>query len=131
MNIFLWKGSRPQIKNQSASESSLGRAVGHIHVCMRVQAFQSCLILCDPVDCSQPGSFVHGDSPGKNTRAGCHFLLQRIFLTQGSNQRLLNLLHWQVGSLRHLGIFGHIQRFPIYSASPELMGTPIKRPLQS
>ena len=27
--------------------------------------------------------------PGKNTRAGCHFLLQRIFLTQGSNSCLL------------------------------------------
>ena len=27
---------------------------------------------------------------------GCHFLLQGIFLTQGSNP---HLLHWQVGSL--------------------------------
>ena len=25
------------------------------------------------------------DFPGKNTGVGCHFLLQRIFLTQGSN----------------------------------------------
>ena len=25
------------------------------------------------------------DFPGKNTRMGCHFLLQRIFLTQGSD----------------------------------------------
>ena len=39
------------------------------------------------------------DSPGKNTGVGCHALLQGIFLTQGSNQRLLRLLHWQVGSL--------------------------------
>ena len=30
------------------------------------------------------------DSPGKNTRVGCHFLLQGIFPTQGSN---LGLLH--------------------------------------
>ena len=29
-------------------------------------------------------------SPGKNTGAGCHFLLQEIFLTQGSN---LGFLH--------------------------------------
>ena len=29
----------------------------------------------------------------------CHALLQGIFLTQGSNLRLLCLLHWQVGSL--------------------------------
>ena len=30
------------------------------------------------------------DSPGKNTGVGCHFLLQGIFLTQGSNQSLLH-----------------------------------------
>ena len=36
------------------------------------------------------------DFPGKNTGVGCHFLLQRIFLTQGSN---LHLLHWQADSL--------------------------------
>ena len=32
---------------------------------------------------------VHGDSPGKNTTVGCHFLLQGIFLTQESNWGLL------------------------------------------
>ena len=32
---------------------------------------QSCLTLCDPMDCSLPGSSVHGDSPGKNTGVGC------------------------------------------------------------
>jgi len=31
--------------------------------------------------------------PGKNTGAGCHFLLQEIFPTQGLNLHLLNLLH--------------------------------------
>ena len=30
------------------------------------------------------------DFPGKNTGVGCHSLLQRIFLTQGSNTGLLN-----------------------------------------
>ena len=39
------------------------------------------------------------DSPGKNTGVGCHFLLQGIFWTQGSNLSLLSLLHWQTGSL--------------------------------
>ena len=39
------------------------------------------------------------DSPGKNTRVGCHALLQEIFLTQGSNLCFLPLLHWQAGSL--------------------------------
>ena len=36
--------------------------------------------------------------PGKNTAVGCHFLLQGIFLTQGSNPHLLLgrriLYHW-------------------------------------
>ena len=39
------------------------------------------------------------NSSGKNTGVGCHILLQRIFLTQGSNPRFLHILHWQVGSL--------------------------------
>ena len=40
----------------------------------------------------QPGSSVHGDSPGKNTAVGCHTLLQRIFPTQGLN---LGLPHFR------------------------------------
>ena len=34
------------------------------------------MTLCTPMDCSPPGSSVHGDSPGKNTGVGCHALLQ-------------------------------------------------------
>ena len=49
---------------------------------------QSCQIICEPKDCSLPGSSVHGDSPGKNTGVGCHALLQEIFPTQGSNSGL-------------------------------------------
>ena len=48
------------------------------------------------MDCSSPGSSVHGITPGKNTGVGCHTLLQGIFPTQRSN---LCLLHWQVDSL--------------------------------
>ena len=39
----------------------------------------------DMTDSSLSGSTVHGDSPGKNTRVGCHALLQGIFPTQGWN----------------------------------------------
>ena len=46
---------------------------------------QICLTLCNPVDCSPPGSSVHGASPGKNTGVGCQALLQVIFPTQGSS----------------------------------------------
>ena len=37
------------------------------------------------VDCSPPGSSVHGDSPGENIGVGCHALLQGIVRTQGLN----------------------------------------------
>ena len=37
--------------------------------------------------------------PGKNIGVGCHFLLQGIIPTQGSNSCLLHLLHWQADSL--------------------------------
>ena len=33
-------------------------------------------LFVDPMDCSLPGSSVHGDSPGKNTGVGCHTLPQ-------------------------------------------------------
>ena len=53
-------------------------------------AAAACPTLCDPMDTGLPGSSVHGDSPGKNTRVGCHALLQGIFPTQGSNPGLLH-----------------------------------------
>ena len=43
-----------------------------------------------PHGCSLPGLSVLGDTPGKNTGVGCHFLLQGIFQTQGSNPGLLH-----------------------------------------
>ena len=46
---------------------------------------QSCPTLCNPMDCSPSGSSVHGNFPGRNIGVGCHFFLQAIFLTQGSN----------------------------------------------
>ena len=67
--------------------------------CVHAQSLQSCLTLCNPMECSPPGSSVHEDSPGKNTAVGFCALLKRIFLTQGLNLCLLCLLHWQAGSL--------------------------------
>ena len=55
---------------------------------------QSCSTLCDPMDCSPPGSSVHQIS-SKNTGLGSHSLLQWIFPTKGSSQHLLRLLHRQ------------------------------------
>ena len=52
--------------------------------CVSIKSLQSCLTLCDPMDCSLPGFSVHGILPGKNTGVGCHVLLQGMFLPQGS-----------------------------------------------
>ena len=51
---------------------------------------QSCLTLCDTMDCSPPGSSVHGDPPGKNIGVACHALLQGLFPTQGLNPGFLH-----------------------------------------
>ena len=62
---------------------------------------QSCPTLCNPIDCSLPGSSVSWKSPGKNTRVGTCSLLQGIFPIQGWNpglphcSRILYLLSHQ------------------------------------
>ena len=71
---------------------------------------QSRLTLCDPMDCSSPGSSVPGDSPGKNAGGGSYFLLQGIFPTQGPSPHLLCLLHWKAGSLTLEPPGKHIQK---------------------
>ena len=54
------------------------------------------------MDCSLPGSSVHGHSPGKSTGVGCHGLLQRIFPIQGSNPGLPHC-RWILYHLSHQG----------------------------
>ena len=74
-------------------------ALSHVHLFVTpwTVAHQACLSM---------------DSPGKNTGVGCHFLPQRIFLTQGLN---LGLPHCQADVLpseppgkSHLNSLGHI-----------------------
>ena len=40
--------------------------------CVHAKRLHSCPTLCNPMDCSPPGSSVHGDSLGKNSGVGCH-----------------------------------------------------------
>ena len=46
---------------------------------------KSLLTLGDPMNCSLPGSYVHGNLQARTVGVGCHSLLQGIFPTQGSN----------------------------------------------
>ena len=48
-----------------------------------IQSLSHIRFFYDHMDCSPPGTSVHGwDFSGKNTRVHCHFLLQGIFLTR-------------------------------------------------
>ena len=58
--------------------------INHIKI-SESEVAQSCPTLCDPMDCSLPGSSVHGIFQAKILVWVSHFLLQGIFLTQGSN----------------------------------------------
>ena len=60
---------------------------------------KSCLTLLRPHRTWPARLLCPWDPPGKNTGEGCHFLLQGIFLSQGSNPGLLCLLLWQADSL--------------------------------
>ena len=57
-----------------------------------VKSLQSCLTLCDPKDCSLPGSSVRLILHARIMEWIVAFL-QGIFLTQGSNLQLLYVLH--------------------------------------
>ena len=60
------------------------------------------------MECSLPSSSVHGISTGKNTGVCCRFLLQGVFLTQGSNPGLLHC-RWILYQLSHQGSLYHQQ----------------------
>ena len=74
--------------------------VSRVHHSRACSVTQLCLTLGDSMDCSLPGSSVHGigKNVGKNVGVGCHFLLQGFFPTQGLNLYLLWFLHRQVDS---------------------------------
>ena len=68
-------------------------------VCVCVCARSVLSNFLQPHELYPPRLFCPWDFPDKNTGMGCHFLLQGIFLIQGSNLRLLCLLHWREDSL--------------------------------
>ena len=57
---------------------------------VKVKVTLSCSTLCDPMIYSPTGSSVCRILQARNTGVGCHFLLQGIFPTQGSNPGLLH-----------------------------------------
>ena len=87
---------------------------------------QSCLTLCNRIDCSLPGFSVHGDSPGKNTGVSCHAFFQGIFPTQELNSGTLHC-RW---ILYHLGQQGSpkiIYQFSSVAQSCPTLSDPMNR----
>ena len=66
---------------------------------VHAKSLQSSLTLCDPVDCSPPGSSVHGILQARVPEWVAMSSSRGIFLAQGSNLSLLCLLHSQADSL--------------------------------
>ena len=62
-------------------------------------AAQSCLTLCNPMDCSPLDSSVHRILQARILEWVTISSSRESFLTQGSNSCLLHLLHWQAESL--------------------------------
>ena len=69
-------------------------------VCARTHTFtQLFLTLCNPMDCSPPGSSVHGIFWARILERVAISYSRGIFLIQGLNLGLLHLLHRQTDSL--------------------------------
>ena len=70
-----------------------------VPACICAKSLQSCLTLCDPMDCNPPGSFVHGTLQARILEWVAVPSSRGIFPTQGMKPHLLSLLLWQAGSL--------------------------------
>ena len=66
--------------------------------CVCTMLLQSCLALCNPRDCSLPGSSVHRILQARILEWVATPSSRGIFLTQRLKPHLLGLLPWQVGS---------------------------------
>ena len=114
---------------------------------VKMKVAQSYRILCDPKDCSLPGSSVHGILQARTMEWVARCLLQGIFPTQGWNpsvlhcrQILYHLSHWgsprilewaipSQGHLPHPGIEGDSAPLQADSLPAELIAL-LKLPLR-
>ena len=60
---------------------------------MHAESLKSCLTLCNPMDCSPPGSSVHGILQARILGGRCHGFLEGFFQTHRLKLCLLWFLH--------------------------------------
>ena len=107
-----WPRILEQKAHQIVQSPGANDTVLTLHWCVR-RRISNALCVCAPTcvptlslfDFLQPHGLQSAkllcpwDSPGKNTWVSCHFLLQGIFPTWGSNPCLPSLLNWRADSL--------------------------------
>ena len=81
--VFLYFHTNCEIICSSSVKNTIGSL-------MKVKSLSCVQLFCDPVDCSPPGSSVHGILQARIMEWVAKSLLQGIFLTQGSNPGLLH-----------------------------------------
>ena len=103
-SFTLIKSQRSRTQGQRSVMSqtifALNRQMCNCPPCLKLKKLCVCVLIHSVVSNSlrpfglQPTRLLlPWDFPGKNTGVGCHFFLQGIFPTQGSNQCLLCFLH--------------------------------------
>ena len=83
-----WKGGYTGHRRQHSGNQSAGTQAKEEHVCLCVLVAQACPTLCDPMDCSLPGSSVHGILQARILEWLTFPSPGGIFPIQGSNPRL-------------------------------------------
>ena len=117
LNLFLTR--TVQCPRESPSRGCLWELQAPESVGMHAQSRPT---LWDRVDCSPPGFSVHGIFLGKNAGVGCHFLLQGIFPTQGSNPCLPTLAGGFLSHLESPPSIGQVVKYFDYPSSRRLAG---------
>ena len=84
---------------ESEKESTFEDNTFHQIAAAAAKSLQLCPTFCNPMDYSLPGSSVHEILQARILEWVTISSFRGIFLTQGSNQSLLHILHGQAGSL--------------------------------
>ena len=124
--MFLPQGSNPclQLSRQLLHHSATSAAAA--------KSLQLCPTLCDPIDCSPPGSPVPGILQAR-TQVGCHFLLQCMKVKSESEvaSSRLTLRDPMDCSLPGSSIHGIFQARVLEWGAIALSAQPLQRPLKN
>ena len=82
-SMSLCKPGLSRSKHKSSGDVA-GTAVLFKILCVRTQSLSHVWLSCEPMDSIAHQALLSLEFLSKNTRVGCHFPLQGIFLTQGS-----------------------------------------------